>query len=118
MPARKIDPDAAVEAYACGQTAAQIARRFDVAPPAVTRLLARYGVKVERRVMGARERALRKVLCEPLSEAELRRLAKQIDGTYYPPRQVEPPQQFENRACVRCGVRGDNHRLHGCRRWL
>ena len=81
-----------------------------------------------------RRRTLAGLIGQPLSEAALRDLARDVDGIWVspaapaaPPVAAAPtkrvrqpkaaPRPLPNRACLNCEVRGDRHRLHGCRTW-
>lgn len=60
----------------------------------------------------------RNLTIEPVaSEADLRALAKLIDGTFYPPSVVEMPVRHTAAICAKCGVRSDAHAQFGCKRW-
>lgn len=81
------------ELHEQGVPGAEIARRLGITPGAVSNALRRAGIESSR-------------------PAPPRRRVNPID-----PRQMPDPQALPRDPCFACGVPGDRHAEHGCKRW-
>lgn len=113
----KVNVPEMIALYREGWATADLAKRYGVNPPAITKQLNRHGVKVVRPKKTTRADRIKGLLSEGLSESEARRV---VMPQYHAPeliaervRRIEQERRsaealvVDRNPCTYCGVRGD-----------